>query len=61
MAYALGIIGVIAILYGGGQIPTGNYIIAEIAKQLLKLECELYGVHKSFLGLGDENCYERFS
>ena len=56
-----GIVGAIAILYGGGQIATANITIGMFAEKLLQLGFQVYGVHKSFLGLVDEACYERFS
>ena len=55
---AMSVIGTIAILYGGGQIPTANQVISDFTEQLLRKGYKVYGVHKSFLGLGNINCYE---
>ena len=51
----------IAMLYGGGQIPSANHILGVFAEKLLHLGFEVYGVHKSFLGLTDSSCYERIT
>lgn len=52
------ILGTVAIVYGGGQIPPANYITGLIAEMLLNLGCTVYGVHKSFMGMADASNYE---
>ncbi len=53
----------IAVIYGGGQIPSGNFVLGEIFKKLLnRTDLTVYGVHKSFLGLSNySDDYEKFS
>lgn len=52
----------IAVIYGGGQIPSGNIILGKMIEKLLKRgDLTVYGVHKSFWGLSDPSCYEKFS
>ena len=58
---ALAIAGSIAIIYGGGQIPSANIVIGMFAEKLLQLGCTVYGVHKSFLGMCDVSNYEAFT
>lgn len=51
----------IAVIYGGGQIPSGNIVLGKMIEKLLKRNLTVYGVHKSFWGLSDSDCYEEFS
>ena len=52
----------IAVIYGGGQIPSGNEVIGRLIEKLLKrTDLTVYGVHKSFWGLSDPECYEKFT
>lgn len=52
----------VAILYGGGQIPSANIVLGKLAEKLLKRgDLTVYGVHKSFMGLADSQCYEVFT
>lgn len=60
-ALALAIAGVIAIAYGGGQIPSANIVIGKIIEKLLERGAEVFGIHKSFLGMADSSCYEKFT
>ena len=53
------IVGPVAVIYGGGQIPSANLIIGMIIAKLLQLDCEVYGVHRSFLGMSDISFYEK--
>lgn len=52
------LLGAVAIVYGGGQIPPANYITGLIAEMLLNLGCTVYGVHKSFMGMANTSNYE---
>lgn len=52
----------IAVLYGGGQIPSANIVLGKLMEKLLKRgDLTVYGVHKSFMGLADSSCYEEFT
>lgn len=52
----------VAVLYGGGQIPSANIVLGKMIEKLLKRgDLTVYGVHKSFLGLSDYLDYEKFS
>lgn len=52
----------IAVLYGGGQIPSANFVLGKLMEKLLKRgDLTVYGVHKSFWGLSDSSCYEEFT
>lgn len=55
------VIGPVAIIYGGGQIPSANLIIGMFIAKLLQLDCEVYGVHKSFMGMSEISFYEKFT
>lgn len=51
----------VAVIYGGGQIPSGNIVLGRMIERLLKRNLNVYGVHKSFWGLADPSCYEEFT
>lgn len=51
----------VALFYGGGQIPSANYVLGKTSEELLKRGLEVYGIHQSFMGLADPNCYEEFT
>lgn len=52
----------VAVLYGGGQIPSANLVLGKVTEKLLKRgDLTVYGVHKSFWGLSDSSCYEEFT
>ena len=52
----------VAVLYGGGQIPSANIVLGELIERLLgRGDLKVYGVHKSFMGLADSDCYEEFT
>lgn len=51
----------VAVIYGGGQIPSGNLVLGKLIENLLKRGLNVEGVHKSFWGLTDSDCYEEFS
>lgn len=52
----------VAVLFGGGQIPDANIVTAKLIKKLLRrLDVIVYGIHKSFMGLADLECYEKFN
>lgn len=52
----------IAVLYGGGQIPSANIVLGKLMERLLRRgDLTAYGVHKSFWGLSDSSCYEEFT
>ena len=53
-------LGAVAIIYGGGQVPPANLITGLIAETLINMNYVVYGVHKSFMGMADSTCYERF-
>lgn len=57
----LAMIGTIAIIYGGGQIPTANLVTGKLGEKLIQKGAKVYGVHKSFLGMLDQFCYEKFT
>ncbi|MDO5556353.1 MAG: 6-phosphofructokinase, partial [Clostridia bacterium] len=51
----------VAVLYGGGQIPSANIVLGKLMEWLISMKCVVYGIHKSYMGLADEACYEKFT
>lgn len=49
----------VGVIYGGGQIPSANYVIGELIKKLLRMSIQVYAIHKSYMGLADSTCYEK--
>lgn len=49
----------IGVIYGGGQIPSANYVIGELIRKLLRINTQVYAIHKSYMGLADPTCYEK--
>lgn len=50
---------VVGVIYGGGQIPSANYLTGEVIKRLLIAEHSVFAIKKSFMGLADDTCYEQ--
>lgn len=58
----LKILGSIAILFGGGQIPQANFLMGEIIMLLIeRVNTIIYGIHASYKGLISDKAYERMS
>lgn len=51
----------VAAMYGGGQIPSANFLMGSLIESLISFNCKVYGIHKSFMGLSDKSSYELMS
>lgn len=50
----------VAVLYGGGQIPSANIVLGKLIEWLISMNYIVYGIRKSYMGLADEEGYEKF-
>ncbi len=47
------------LVYGGGQVPSANYITGGLETRLLHEGHEVYAIKQSFMGMSNETCYEK--
>lgn len=50
----------VGVMYGGGQIPEANQLMGKLIEKFLQINPfdSVYGIHRSYEGLADSDCYE---